>query len=110
MIEWGRVPWSLWIYSAVVLTGTILVEVTAHAPVSAKALFVAVMLAWLYVLLRGVRWAWFVTVGIYLLSLMLNLISGSLHWRGIAVSLVGLILFLLPLTRLYFFDLCGGEG
>jgi hypothetical protein len=102
MIEWRRVPWPLWVHSAVTLTGTILVEITAHGPIPAKALFVAVMLAWLYLLFRGVRWVWIVTIGIYVLGLVPELISGSLQWRGVTVSLIGLILLLLPVTRRYF--------
>jgi membrane protein insertase Oxa1/YidC/SpoIIIJ len=102
MIEWKRVPWPLWAYSVAVLLAAILIEVKVHGPVPAKVLFAAVMLAWLYFLLKGVRWVWIVTIGIYVLVLVPDLISGSLTWSGVALSLIGLMLLLLPMTRRYF--------
>jgi hypothetical protein len=102
MIEWRRVPLPLWIYSVVMLLGAILIEVKAHGPSLAKALYPVVVLAWLYFLLKGVRWVWVVTVGIYALGLIPYLISGSLNWQGIALTLLGLLLLLLPVTRRYF--------
>lgn len=102
MIEWRRVPWSLWVYSAVSLTGMILVEIKASAPILGTVLFVAVILAWLYFLFRGVRWVWIVAVGIYGVGLILDLVSTPLQWGGVAVSLIGLVLLLLPVTRRYF--------
>lgn len=102
MIEWRRVPWPLWGYSAVILLGVILVEVNAHTPIPARALFAVAMLAWLYFLLKGVRWVWIVTVGLYVLGLIPDLISGSLKWQGVALSVIGLTLLLLPVTRRYF--------
>lgn len=102
MIELRRVPWPLWIYSAVVLLGVVLIEIKTHGPTPAKALYVCIMLAWLYFLLKGVRWVWIGTVGIYALGLISYLISGSLKWQAIALSVVGLLLLLLPATRRYF--------
>ena len=102
MIEWRRVPWPLWIYSASVLFSATLIEVEAHGPIPAKVLFVAVMLTWLYFLLKGVRWVWMVTIGIYVLGLVPDLISRSLTWQGVALSLIGLMLLLLPVTRRHF--------
>lgn len=102
MIEWRRVPWPLWVYSVVTLTGAIVIEVEAHAPIPARALLIVVMLAWLYVLFTGVRWVWIGTVCIYVLGLVPDLASGSLKWWGVVVSLIGLVLLLLPITRQYF--------
>jgi hypothetical protein len=104
MIEWKRIPWSLWLYAAVMLVGAVLVEVSANGPVPAKGLLAAVMVTWLYFLLRGVRWAWIVTVGIYVLGLIPELISGSLEWQGVILSLIGLTLLFLPATRRYFWE------
>jgi len=84
------------------LLATILIEIKIHGPVSAKVLFAIVTLAWLYVLLKGVRWVWMVTIGIYALGLVPDLFSGSLTWQGVALSLSGLVLLLLPVTRRYF--------
>jgi hypothetical protein len=102
MIEWRAVPWPLWVYSATIFLGVILIEVQAHGPIPAKALYPFVMLIWLYFLFRGVRWVWVVTIGIYVLGLIPDLISGSLQWQGAVLSLVGLLLLLLPATRRYF--------
>lgn len=102
MIEWRRVPWPLWVYSAVTLLGAILIEVLAHGPVAAKALYPILMLAWLYGLLKGVRWVWILTLVIEVLGLVPYLISGSLNWQGVILSLVSPLLLLLPVTRRYF--------
>jgi hypothetical protein len=102
VIEWKRVPWTLWAYSIALLLAAISIEVKVHGPVPAKVLFVTVMLAWLYLLLRGVRWVWIVTVGIYVLGFVTDLISGSLKWQGVALSLIGITLLLLPVTQRYF--------
>jgi hypothetical protein len=102
MMDWRQIPWPLWIYSAITLLGAILIEFRAHGPFLAKALYPIVMLVWLYFLLKGVRWIWIVTVGIYIVGLIPYLISGSLKWQGIALSLIGILLLLLPVTRQYF--------
>lgn len=102
MIEWKRVPWPLWLYSLVQLLALILTEVKVHGPAPAKALLAVVMLVWLYILLKGVRWAWVVTIGVYALGLVLYLTPGSFTWQGIGLSLVGLVLLVLPGTRRYF--------
>lgn len=83
-------------------SGAIVIEVSVHGPLLAKGLYPLVMVAWLYFLLKGVRWVWIVTVGIEVLGLIPYLISGSLGWQGLAVSLVGPLLLLLPATRRYF--------
>jgi hypothetical protein len=95
-------PWPLWVYSVGTLLAAISIEIKVHGPVSARVLFAAVMLAWLYFLLKGVRWVWIVTVGIYVLGLVPDLISGSLMWQGLALGLSGLVLLLLPVTRRHF--------
>src|ERR1700712_4100193 len=110
MIEWRRVPWPLWVFSAVVLLSVILIEVKAHGPIAAKALYPIIMFAWLYFLLKGTRWVWIVTVGIYALGLIVYLISGSLNWQSVAWSLIGLLLLLLPVTRRYFSSLAVAPG
>jgi hypothetical protein len=84
------------------LLAAISIEIKVHGPVPAKVLFAAVMLVWLYFLLKGVRWVWMVTIGIYVLGLVPDLISGSATWQGVSLSLIGLMLLLLPVTRRHF--------
>jgi hypothetical protein len=102
MIELRRVPWPIWVYSAVLLLGATLIEIKVHGPTSAKVLFPVLTLAWIYFLLQGVRWVWIVTVGICVVGLVPDAISGSLNWQGVASSLIGFTLLMLPVTRRYF--------
>lgn len=102
MIEWRRVPWTLWVYSAFGLVGVILIEVEIHGQIPSKVLFPFVMLAWLFFLLKGVRWVWFVTLGVSVLGFAGELISDSLAWNGIVMGLINPMLLLLPVTRRYF--------
>jgi hypothetical protein len=102
MIEWRRVPWPLWAYSVATLLGVTLIEVQAHGPVAVKVLYPVLILAWLYCLLVGVRWVWIVTLVINVLGLIPYVISGSLSWQGVILSLVSPLLLLLPVTRRYF--------
>jgi hypothetical protein len=101
-MAWRQVPWPLWAYFAAMLLSTMLVEVKTHGPIMAKVLLIAVILAWLYFLLKGVRWVWIVTVGVYVLGLVPDMILGPLEWQGVALSLFSLLLLLLPVTRRYF--------
>jgi len=102
MIEWKRVPWPLWVYSAGTLLGTSLIEANTHGPIPAMVLYPFVMLAWLYGLLKGKRLIWIVTVGISVLGFVPDVILGGLKWQGVILGLIGLALLLLPVTRQYF--------
>ncbi len=102
MIEWRRVPWTLWVLAVLWLVGVILIEVKIHGQVPSKVLFPFVMFAWLFFLLKGVRWVWIVTLGISVLGLLTDLISGSLTLQGVASGLLGIVLLLAPTTRRYF--------
>lgn len=102
MIEWGRVPWSLWLFvlSSVALSAWFVTQVTG--PPAALALFGALMLAWAGALLAGVRWLWIATVAVGALGLVSRLATGPRTWYGIAGEVIGLSLLLLPSTRRYF--------
>jgi hypothetical protein len=102
MMDWKRIPWPLWTYSAIIFLGVVVIEVEARGPILAMVLFIAVMLAWLYFLVKGMRWLWIATIGIYVLGLVLDVISGSLKWQGLALSVASLVLLLLPASRRYF--------
>lgn len=112
MIEWKRVPWPLWLFSAALLVEAILLEVGVHGPVLPRIIFPFVMFAWLFFLLRGVRWVWIATVGASTLGLVSDLVLGSLDLLGAVWSLLGLLFLLLPITRRYVFSrgaAVGGE-
>jgi hypothetical protein len=104
MIDWKRVPWSLWLFCAILAAGWVAVEVDAHGPALAKVLFAALMLAWVYFLLRAVRWLWIVTVAISVTGFVPHTFMASRSWRGLVTSVVELALLLLPVTRRYFAD------
>lgn len=101
MIKWRLVPWPLWVYSAGVLVGIVLIEI-AHGPIGVKVFYPAFVLGWLYFLLKGVRWVWIVTVGLGVLGFIPYLISGSISLMGLVWGLLTVVLLLLPVTRRYF--------
>jgi hypothetical protein len=67
-----------------------------------RASIVPFNLVWAYFLLRGVRWLWMLTLAACVLSLVFEIAAGSIHWRGFALSAVGLVLLSLPETWRYF--------
>jgi hypothetical protein len=101
MIARRRVPWTLWAFAALTVAGLIVVLARAsdHAPATALVIYVVLICAWLYFLLRGVRWVWMLTVGVGLVGLLFDLITGSGTWLGISSGLVALLLMVLPATR-----------
>jgi hypothetical protein len=101
LINWRRVPWSLWAFAGTLLIGVVIIEATASAPVRPLVLAPFVVLAWSYFLFRGSRWLWFGTLAIYVLTIP-GIVLGSVHWEAAVLTLVGLILLLLPDTREYF--------
>jgi hypothetical protein len=103
MIAWRRVPWTLWAFAVLTVAGLIVVIARASGDVQVKALafYVVITAAWLYFLLKGVKWVWMITVGVELVGLLFDLITGSGTWLGDSSGLVGLVLILLPVTRRY---------
>jgi hypothetical protein len=102
VIRWGKVPWPLWVFAALALAPAILIEIEIHGQVPSKVLFSFVMLAWLFFLLKGVRWVWIATLAVTVLGLVPDLISGSLTWQEVAGGAISVGLLLLPVTRRYF--------
>lgn len=102
MVDWKRVPWSLWLFCATLLAGWVLIEVRTHGTIPGKVLFAVLMLAWIYYLLRGAQWVWILTVAISVLALVPYAFVAPFDWMGLVGSLVGIALLLLPVTRRYF--------
>lgn len=95
-------PWSLWLFVAINIVGAILIEIEISGQIPSKVLFPFVMFAWLFFLLKGVRWVWIATTGLAILGFAVDLISGSPTWHGTILGLIGPVLLLLPVTRSYF--------
>jgi hypothetical protein len=103
MIAWRRVPWTLWAFAVLTVAGVVVVLATTSADTHVKALafYVIFTAAWLYFLLRRVRWIWILTVGVELVGLLFDLITGTGTWFGVSSGVVGLVLLVLPPTRRY---------
>ncbi len=103
MIAWRRVPWTLWAFAVLTFAGLIVVfaRASGDAPATVLIVYVVLILAWLYFLLRGARWVWMITVGVSLVGSLFDLTTGSGTWLGISSGLVGLVLLALPPTRRY---------
>lgn len=102
MLDWKRVPWSLWLYCATLVAGWVRIEVGTHRPIPGKVLFAALVFAWIYGLLKAVGWVWTLTVVIGVLALVPYAFIAPFDWLGVVGSLVALALLLLPVTRRYF--------
>lgn len=111
MIEWGRVPWSLWVWVGIawVVMVEFIVRVAGDSEMSHVAarfvslsLTVALLLAWDFYMLKGVRWLWIATVIFLVLSLVIDLATASGTWYWDLAGLVQLGLLLLPPTRRFF--------
>jgi hypothetical protein len=61
VIEWGRVPWSLWLFvlASVAASGSLVFHVSG--PIAPLVLYGALVLTWTFFLLRGVRGLWIAT-------------------------------------------------
>jgi hypothetical protein len=102
VIEWRRVPWTLWAYAALTVAGVTLIELQVHAPVPPRVLYPFLMLAYLFFLLKGVRWLWIATLVLVVLGFVDSLVTGPRTWYGIGLGVISIGLLLLPVTRRYF--------
>ena len=102
MIEWGKVPWSLWAYVVLTTGGIVVVVLTASVPVAPSIFSIVLFLVWNFFLLKGVRWLWIATVVLGALDFVFSLSTGTGTWHGYLVGLIGLTLLLAPVTRRFF--------
>jgi hypothetical protein len=97
-----KVPWPLWLFTALALVPAILIEVEVHGSIAAKVLYPFMVFAWFFFLLRGVRWVWIGTLAVTVLGFVPDLIAGSLTWQGVVGGAITIGLLLLPVTRRHF--------
>ena len=55
MIEWGKVPWTLWVLASLSVAELILFVAQIHGPVLPRVFYPVFILAWLFFLLKGLR-------------------------------------------------------
>jgi hypothetical protein len=107
VIDWRRVPWTLWVWAIGILVAevalvVVVIQHSGTAHVVTLILTVALVSAWPYFLFRGVRGLWIATVGLDVLFLVIDLATGSGTWYGALGGLFQLGLLLLPVTRRFF--------
>lgn len=102
MIEWEKVPWSLWLYVAISVGQIFVLVFTASVPIAPLVFFVVLIAAWDFFLLRAVRWLWIGTVALGALILAIDLVTSTGTWHGDLIGAIDLGLLLLPATRRFF--------
>ena len=104
MIEWRKVPWSLWAYVVLTTAGIILVvvKVSGSTPAAPLVFAIVMILAWNFFLPRALRWLWIATAVFSAPLLALDFATGTGTWYGNSAGLVELGLLLLPFTRRFF--------
>ncbi|MGN6258220.1 MAG: hypothetical protein ACTHN3_10805 [Solirubrobacterales bacterium] len=102
MIDWRRVPWSLWTYVLLTTAEILITVLTVSAPAAPLIFTVVLTLAWNFFLLRALRWLWIGTIALIVVVGAINVFTGSGTWYGTAIGLIELCLLLLPATRRFF--------
>ncbi len=124
MIDWRRVPWTLWVWAVGVVASTVDLVVTVHHHSGwhhiATILLTLVLLSlWPYFMFKGVRWLWIATVGGIVLFFVIDIATGHVsrragtvtaprpdtrgqNWYGVLIAVAQLVLLLLPVTRRFF--------
>lgn len=104
MIAWRRVPWSLWLFSVLLIAGAarIVVLDASDTPVEPLVFVGVLAFAWAYFLLKGVTWLWIGTVALNAVGFAFDVIDGSVSWPILAMTLIQLALLLLPITQRFF--------
>jgi len=100
VIDWSRIPWSLWLLSALILLSSVPAAARGDGSAAEVILAPIISLVWVYFLLRGVRWLWFFSLAVCLL-IILAIVLGSATWEGYVESVLGAALLLMPGTRQY---------
>jgi hypothetical protein len=102
VIEWGRVPWCLWLYVAISIGHIVVLVFTASTPIAPFVFSIVFIVAWNFFLLRAVRWLWIGTVALGALILAVDLATGTGTWHGDLIGAIDLGLLVLPVTGRFF--------
>lgn len=109
IIEWGEVPWTLWVFVALTTLAPVVVALTSSIKPALQVYFFLATLMWNFFLLRGVRWLWLATVIVGLLGAVVDLVTGIGTWHGHLLGLIEIALLVLPVTRRFFRSGPSGE-
>jgi hypothetical protein len=83
------------------MSNLFLIEANSSTPVGPHLIAPFLVVGWAYAILRGIRWVWFCTLALNVITIP-GILLGSVSWEGAVVTLLDLVLLLLPATRQYF--------
>jgi len=101
-IEVDAVPWSLWVWVALLAVATVHLFARVPSPARTVIFGIALLGAWAYFLLRGVRWLWMVTIAYLAIFIVIDLATGDGTWWGDGIGVIQLGLLLIAPTRRFF--------
>src|SRR5690242_13062674 len=100
--NWREVPWSLWAFVVLMVSPLLVAVSTSSTPLAPSLFAVAFTFAWMFFLLRGLRWLWIVTTVLFAVFLVIGLAAESYTWYGDLLSVIQVALLLVPPTRQFF--------
>jgi hypothetical protein len=97
VIDWKRVPWTLWLL-AVLFLGNLAILICGAELRAGLVVFSGLfVVGWLYLLFSGNRWVWILTIALFVVSLVIDLANGSpLPWYSWVINLAELALLVKP--------------
>ena len=102
MIEWGKVPWTLWAHVFLALAGLALpFALRSGSKPGIFVVGVVFVVVWNYFLLKRVRWLWIVTVVFAIIGNVQFLALGPRNYE-LGIGLVDFVFLLHPTTRRFF--------
>ncbi len=107
MSSWHNIPWPIKVICAWMPIGAVVIAAISHGPVVPRVLLVVIAVAWALALLQRIRWIWVVTLIVFVLGLISEILSGGLRWYGAVLTVTELALLLHPLTRQFYAGLLG---
>jgi hypothetical protein len=91
----------VWAFEVVLIANIAFVDMSVAASAILLTVSSVLFLVAGYFLLRGVRWLWILMIALFIVTIP-SIISGSQRWEGVVLTLVGLALLLLPVTRRFY--------
>jgi hypothetical protein len=103
VIDWRRVPWTLWVLAVFFMQIIVRFFVTTPVKAGTAVSLALITLGWLYFLLLGFRYVWMATVAVLVVGSIVDLAGGhSYAWWIWVANVAELALLLMPVTRRFF--------